>query len=190
MGIINRSLLFLYALALSLLSLFGVILCLQLIPGIDVLNEWQYLIEHRDAFIGVTALMFILSIHFIVLSISTNKDIANEREMILEHAAQGDIKISLVAVKDLVEKMSMSVRGVRDAQAKVVISTEKSNHQNLILSLKVAIAQQVNIVSVSNDISSQIKKYFTDTIGMTEPIINISVMNITNTYLSKKKRVV
>ena len=46
------------------------------------------------------------------------------------------------------------------------------------------------IVSISNDISSQIKKYFTDTIGMTEPIINISVMNITNTYLSKKKRVV
>ena len=75
MGIINRFLLFLYALAVACLSLGIAALALQIVPEPILLNEYRYLMGAQQwQLVAGGVLVFLLSIHLIGCSFSGGSD--------------------------------------------------------------------------------------------------------------------
>ena len=96
MGIINRFLLFLYALAVACLSLGVVALALQIVPEPILLNEYRYLLGVQQwQLVAGGILVFLLSIHLIGCSFSGGSDKREGGEFLVLHGKVGDVGVSL-----------------------------------------------------------------------------------------------
>lgn len=192
MGIINRFLLFLYALAVACLSLGIAALALQIVPEPILLNEYRYLMGAQQwQLVAGGVLVFLLSIHLIGCSFSGGSDKREGGEFLVLHGKAGDVGVSIGAVHNLVEQTVQAVSGVRSLQVKVSVAKKAAKDgAQLSLRLAIVIGKEANAAAVSDDIRTEVRRAMQETMGVDEFSLDIVVEDISNAPLTKKKRVV
>lgn len=192
MGIINRFLLLVYALAVACLSLGVAALALQIVPEPILLNEYRYLMgEQQWPLVAGGVLVFLLSIHLIGCSFSGGSDERGGGELLVLHGKAGDVSVSLAAVHNLVEQTVQAVPGVRSLSARVsAVKKAAKGERALALRLAIVIGKEANAAAVSDDIRTEIRGALQDTMGVDDFALEIVVEDISNAPLAKKKRVV
>ncbi len=189
MGLINRFLLCLYTLSFAVLSLGVAALVLQLVPERYIWNEFQFLEAQWQT--GAAAfVVFLLSVHLLVVSLTGRKKTAYDREVILVQGASGEVRIAAAAVQNLIDKTARTVNSVRDVKVKVAAEKRPENQTFVKASLRVTVGQEKNVAAVSDEIRSRVQQQLTDVVGITEFSVDIAIVDITNAAMAKKQRVV
>ena len=192
MGIINRFLLLIYALAVACLSLGVAALALQIVPEPILLNEYRYLMGAQQwQVVAGGVLAFLLSIHLIGCSFSGSSGERKGGELLVLHGKAGDVGVSLSAVRNLVEQTVQAVTGVRSLQAKVSAAKKPAKGEpQIFLRLAIVMGKEANAAAVSDDIRTEMRRCMKDTVGVDDFSLEIVVEDISNASLTNKKRVV
>ena len=190
MGYINRFLLFLYALAVAVLSLGVVALCLQVVPEYVILNELRFLLSRWET-IAAAAVVFFWSIHLLGCSVSGSSRAAHvDKEVILVQGASGEIRVAVDAIKNMAEKAAQAISGVREAKVQVIAEKKADKDTVVRLEVKAVLGQEQNVADVSDAIRAAIGHQMTQVVGIPSFVVGISVTDISNAAVTKKQRVV
>lgn len=189
MGVINRCLLFLYTLFFGLLCLGMVLLCLHLVPERVLINEYTYVMDQWQT--GAAAgLLFLISVHLLFCSFASGKaKTVNAKELLVIQGATGQVNISLSAIREMAERMAISVHGVREAKVKTVVERRKEEGDFLKLDVRIVVGPERNIAAVSDDIRSRVGKYISESVGINGFELAVSVQSIASGVNVKKRRV-
>lgn len=189
MGIINRFILFLYTLFFAVLSLGAGALVLHVVPEHAVWNEFQYAAAQWQTG-AAAAVLFLLSIHLLGCSFAAAGKGREEHEVILVHAAAGDVKVAVDAVRNLADRTARMMPGVRDVKVKVTSVRKKENESSVRIVLRLVLGQESNVAAVSDGLRAEIGRHLEETVGIADFSLEISVADISNAPLAKKQRVV
>lgn len=177
MGIIDRIILSIYTLLLAFLSLGVILLSLRLIPLDFVWTGISHISGQWEA--GMVGAVFLLISIRLLLAGMRSKRI---KDMIVHHNEMGDVHISLDAIKNLVEKTSRHVRGVRGVKVNV-----SNNSKGLEIGLKAVISPEVHVPTVSAELQQRVHDYVKNTVGVELVDVKIMVDNISNDFKTKQR---
>jgi uncharacterized alkaline shock family protein YloU len=178
MGIIDRVILSIYTLLLTMISLGVMLLSLRLISLDIVWTSFSYVYGQWEA--GVVSFLFLLvSLRLLCAGIGPSR----RRDTIIHHTEMGDILISLSAVENLVEKVTRHTRGVRGA--KILVAHKEPN--GLHIDIRAAVSPESNVPEVSAEVQQRVKEYIKNTVGVELVDINIRVENISNDFKPKQR---
>lgn len=189
MGFLSRFVLFLYSLCVAFLSLGVILLMCQLVPERYVWNEYQYLVS--DWRTGAGALLFfLLSVHLLFCSFSGKEnDVTHDREIVIVGGDNGNVQVTLEAVKGMVHRLAVSVNGVREAKVACVVRHTKETGNSLEMDVKLTVGQERSVGSISDDIRHRVSQHMENIVGVKDYQLAISVQNIVGGVAVKKRRV-
>ena len=182
MSVINRIILFFYALAFGAVSILTMVLFARFIPDAQIWNET----------VVVAVVIFICSLYLLIQSLSTHSNDVSTNEAVIVQGKMGEVNISLTALKDMADKIARSITGVRDVKVRLKMTKAPTKDKTLIpnFKLKLIVGEECNIVSISDEIKQQLDIYLNKYIGIEKAKIDINVESISNNSPNNKKRVV
>ncbi len=191
MNVITRIILFFYALAFGAVSLLTIALFTRVIPDAQIWNEFLYLCSRWET-IAVAAFIFICSLYLVIQSFSSHSNDVSVNDAMIIDGKMGQVRISLIALRNMAEKIARSTVGVRDVKVRLRMTKSTAKNKMLIpnFKLKLVVGEEYNIVTVSDTIKYQLTNQLTDFIGIENSQIEIMVDSISNSSAGKKKRVV
>lgn len=189
MGILNRSLLFVYTLFFGIMCAGIVALCLHIVPERVVLNEYDYLVNQWQT--GAAAgVLLLLSIHLLLCSFSGSKSREiNAKELLVVQGETGQVNVSLAAIRDMAERLAASVHGVRTAKTRAVVEHRRSEGDFLKLDIRLEIGAERSIAAISDDVRSQVGRYVAQAAGIDNLELAVSVQSIASGVSVKKRRI-
>lgn len=177
MGLLDRVILTIYTLLLSVASLGIILLSFQLL-SVELVSSWvAQIVGHWQAAL-VAAVFFLVSVRLLVAGMRSSQD----GETIVHHLDMGDVHVSLAAIKNLVERTARHTRGVRGVKVAV-----QHDGQALKVRLKAVVSPESNVPSVTADMQKRIHDYIQNTVGIELADIQILVDNISNEFKSKQR---
>ena len=191
MSVINRIILFFYALAFGAISILTMVLFARFIPDAQIWNEFLYLCSRMETVV-VAVVIFICSLYLLIQSLSTHSNDVSTNEAVIVQGKMGEVNISLTALKDMADKIARSITGVRDVKVRLKMTKAPTKDKTLIpnFTLKLIVGEESNIVSISDEIKQQLDIYLNKYIGIEKAKIDINVESISNNSTNNKKRVV
>ena len=191
MSVINRIILFFYALAFGAVSILTMVLFARFIPDAQIWNEFLYLCSRMETVV-VAVVIFICSLYLLIQSLSTHSNDVSTNEAVIVQGKMGEVNISLTALKDMADKIARSITGVRDVKVRLKMTKAPTKDKTLIpnFKLKLIVGEESNIVSISDEIKQQLDIYLNKYIGIEKAKIDINVESISNNSANNKKRVV
>ena len=191
MSVINRIILFFYALAFGAVSILTMVLFARFIPDAQIWNEFLYLCSRMETVV-VAVVIFICSLYLLIQSLSTHSNDVSTNEAVIVQGKMGEVNISLTALKDMADKIARSITGVRDVKVRLKMTKAPPKDKTLIpnFKLKLIVGEESNIVSISDEIKQQLDIYLNKYIGIEKAKIDINVESISNNSTNNKKRVV
>ena len=191
MGLLNRLFLCLYALAVLLLTLGAFAFVFPLLPEFYFLEAYSFAAAQWETTAGVLAVLFLLSVHFLVSSLTgTAKKAHEDKEVILVHSASGDVKVAVEAVRNMMEKLTRAVPGVREAKVRVRSERSAETGSSVKIGIHIVIGQEQNVAAISDAIRSSAEQHLHETVGVQDFALEIAVDDISNAAVTKKQRVV
>lgn len=188
MSVLCRIILFFYALAFGAVSVGVGALFTRLIPDNVVWNEFLYLCSRWET-VGVAAIVFLCSLYLVVESlISHSKDVSAHEAMIVQ-GKMGEVQISLVALKNMADKIARSTAGVRDVKVRLKMTKTATKDKTLMpyFKLNLIVGEETNIVSTSDEIKYQIMNHLKNYVGMDKAKIDVNINSISNSPANKKR---
>lgn len=192
MSVINRIILFFYALAFGAVSLLTLVLFARFIPDVQIWNEFLYLCSRWETVL-VATVIFICSLYLVIQSLSTHSKDVSANEAAIIQGKMGDVRISLIALKNMADKIARSIQGVRDVKVKLKMTKAQTKDKTLLpnFKLRLIVGEDHNIVAISDELKMMLNAYLAKYIGIEQAIINIEVESISNnSTANNKKRVV
>ncbi len=192
MSVINRIILFFYALAFGAVSLLTLVLFARFIPDAQIWNEFLYLCSRWETVL-VATVIFICSLYLVIQSLSTHSKDVSANEAAIIQGKMGDVRISLAALKNMADKIARSIQGVRDVKVKLKMTKAQTKDKTLLpnFKLRLIVGEDHNIVAISDELKMMLNAYLEKYIGIEQAIINIEVESISNnSTANNKKRVV
>ena len=192
MSVINRIILFFYALAFGAVSLLTLVLFARFIPDTQIWNEFLYLCSRWETVL-VATVIFICSLYLVIQSLSTHSKDVSANEAAIIQGKMGDVRISLAALKNMADKIARSIQGVRDVKVKLKMTKAQTKDKTLLpnFKLRLIVGEDHNIVAISDELKMMLNAYLEKYIGIEQAIINIEVESISNnSTANNKKRVV
>jgi uncharacterized alkaline shock family protein YloU len=191
MGIINRLLLFLYTISFALLSLGLIVVCLQIVPAQYIWNDFLYLSGRWETG-AVAFVVFLWSIHLLSMSFVSAKKVSYDKEAILVHGSMGDVRVSIAAIRNMVDKVTRRVSGVRDVKVQVTAERSKTKEDlpeeaSVRIKIRIVIGQESNVSKISDAIQDTVQSHLQEFIGLKNFSVNISVADISNAAIEKQR---
>ncbi len=191
MGIINRLLLFLYTISFALLSLGLIVVCLQIVPAQYIWNDFLYLSGRWETG-AVAFVVFLWSIHLLSMSFVSVKKVSYDKEAILVHGSMGDVRVSIAAIRNMVDKVTRRVSGVRDVKVQVTAERSKTKEDlpeeaSVRIKIRIVIGQESNVSKISDAIQDTVQSHLQEFIGLKNFSVNISVADISNAAIEKQR---
>jgi uncharacterized alkaline shock family protein YloU len=186
MGIINRFLLFVYALCIGAVSVIVAGVCLNLIPERMWLNEVRFAIARPDV-LAVLAIVLLLSLYMLKVSLST-KEGPRERvpaELMLADGENGKVRVSAEAVQGLAERAATTIKGVREASVR--IKPMKVGDTSISLAVSVVLSQGISVPDVGERVSEVIRREMSDSLSLSDTKVDVSVTDISNAPVDRKR---
>lgn len=191
MSVINRIILFFYALAFGAVSLLIMVLFARFIPDAQIWNEFLYLCSRIETVV-VAVVIFICSLYLLIQSLSTHSNDVSTNEAVVVQGKIGEIHVSLVALKNMADKIARSITGVRDVKVKLRMTKALTKDKTLIPNFKIRliIGEEANIKNIGDELKQQLATYLNQFVGVEQAKIDIEVDSISNNTTNNKKRVV
>ena len=111
-------------------------------------------------------------------------------EFVVVAGVSGDVRVSLAAVRELLEKLVRDVRGVRDAHVQVMAAKDVKAAHPLRVGLSLAIGQEANVSGVSEAAAARVRQQLADSLGFQDVPVAVDIAAISNVATEKKRRVV
>ena len=189
MGIIRRLVLLFYipAVLAALLVCAGV--CLKFIPQDVWQHELQFIIAREETLAVIAAMAFASLILFTgVFARSGNKGLtAASGDIHLEEGKAGDVKVTVPAIVDVVERAAVTVDGVRQAQATVY---RQSGDMPIKIRLLIVLGQGYSAPRVSETATAVIGNALRTALELVNVPVEVKVNEITHAITEREKRVV
>ncbi len=190
MGIISRLLLFIYAILVAAGLIISAGVCLNIIPR----EIWQLQLEKiisAPETLGVISLMFLASLCLLHASISTNKKSIAETfsgdDIELNKGSSSEVKITVEAIKSVVERAALTVQGVRQVQAEVF---NKGGDIPLKANLEIVLSQGYSAPQVSAEINSAVNDALVATTQISGVPVEVKITEVTHAIVERERRVV
>ncbi len=98
------------------------------------------------------------------------------KHALVQQTPYGKVRVSLVAIENLIKKAVRQIKGVRDVKALV---TSRENN-GILVQVKLIVNPEVSIPTISVEIQQTIKDYVMDVVGIEVSDINIGIENISS----------
>lgn len=191
MGILNRFLLFLFA----LVSVAGGGALLVVVARLLPQQEWLSIVEQyagRPECLAGLAIYLVVGLHLLVSSlIFRSKEQETRGELTLVAGTAGNIQVSSAAVRDVAERAARDVRGVRDVHAK--LTSHRSNgvgaESSIRLSLQLVLGTETPVRETADEVHEAVQATLSSLLGFPEVDIQLSVSEITQAKLPNQPRV-
>lgn len=95
------------------------------------------------------------------------------RHVVLAESALGQIRVSLQAVENLVEKVVSQIHGVREVKPRMI-----SVPQGVGIQVRASVTPDVNVPEVSVEIQNRVKERVFEVTGLSVNTVKVSVENI------------
>ncbi len=96
------------------------------------------------------------------------------RHVVLAESTLGQIKLSLQAIENLVEKVVSQINGVREVKARIF-----STPQGVGIRIRASVTPDVNVPEVSVEIQNRVKERVFEVTGISVSAVKVSIENIT-----------
>lgn len=169
----DRSLLIIYTLLMTILSS----LLLIIVTGwwqqpLYFLWQSPYVPNgqiYLAVFIGV---LLIIGLRLFWISLSRR----NYAKAIVHDYMLGQVRISILAIENLVKKVVCQIPGIKEVKPRVV-----EHHKGMGLHIRAVVAPDISIPEVSREIQQKVQEYLAQTTGITVSEIKVIVDNISTT---------
>ena len=185
MNVLSRFFLLLYVLVVgtSVAAFAGV--CLKLIPK----KLWQgylnYILVQPETIV-VLAVMLFLSFHFLIFCFTKKEQVA-AGEIILRAGEPGEVKVSVEAIKRVIERATLSVSGVRDVKITLL---KKKGEMPIAVRLVIVMGQGHTAPVVSEAVVNAVDKAIFTALQIGDVPVDVKIKDINNAVVERKKRVV
>lgn len=189
MGIIDRILLALYTFVLSILSIGVMVLCSQFVPFDFVWTNLTYLSNQWETVIG-GAVFLIISLRLLKVSLSSRPRPHQDKEAVVVHGKAGDVHVAVSAIKNLTDKTTRLIKGVRDVKIEVFAERpKKSSVEDAVVKVKIklVIGQEDNVIMVSDQVQDAVKDQLTTIVGLSTAEIDVLIEDISNASVQKQR---
>ena len=188
MGILNRLLLLPYALVTMALSVAVVAVALRIVPEGIWLNELRYALS-RQELLAVCGVFFLVSLKlfFAVFSRSSHSARTHGEFMVVDTRA-GAVQVALPAVRGIVERVALSMQGVRTATAVISVhdAPKGSVGTPMQVELKITLSDQASLNDISEKLTEQVRQELHDVLGIADVPVALRVTEIENAGASKR----
>ena len=177
MGIIDRIILSIYTILLTVLSLIAILLSAKILPQ----EYWQQglsLIYGRWEAALIGGVFFLVSIRLLLAGLRSRRGPSK----IVHQTEMGVVEISIGAVEDLIAKTARHTRGVRNAKVHI-----KQLAEEVKLDLRIEVGPEYNIPKVAAEIQQRTQEYLKNTVGVSMSEVRILVNDISNEFKSKTR---
>lgn len=191
MGIMNRLLLLPYALVTMALSIAVVAVALRIVPEGIWLNELRYALS-RQELLAACGVFFLVSLKlFFAVFSRTSGSARTHGEFMVVDTPAGAVQVALPAVRGIVERMALSMQGVRTATAVISVhdAPKDSVATPLQVELKITLADHTSLNAVSEELIAKVRQELHDVLGMPDVPVALRVTEIANAGASSKRSV-
>ena len=190
MGIINRFLLFFYVLAIGILSLGVAAACLKILPEHIWLNELQYAFLQQEA-MTAAAVIAAMSLYFAgyCLFSGSSSEAAAPSDSIVVKNETGEVRVSVDAVRNIVEREARVVRSVRDVKVRVKPSGTPGENP-LQVEVRLVLLSGANVPQVSDEVIRNIKTQLRQSMDFPDVPVKVTVSDVSNAPVENRRRVV
>lgn len=183
--LLDRLLLFLYSIAIGVISVFAIVAASG---GLNEggLHDWvdEFTGDSRAiqaSVIGIAIVLLLVSIRFFIVSVSRGGSHAPSINQRTEH---GDIRISVETVENLALKAASRTRGVKDLKARVRVS-----ETGLEIQIRAFVDGDGSIPTLSEEMQRTVSQHIEETTGIPVAEVSVFIANVTQAPTTFKSRV-
>ncbi len=188
MGLVNRIFLFALSLAAILLSLLTIGAFMQLPAEPVWQNEIHFALSRFETLL-VAFFVLVISVRLLLFSFSRNSASSGcQEELVLKKTEDGNVCVSIEAIREFLESTAREVRDVVDAKARIAVNEEDASLGGV--SLRLIVSTRAAVEGLSALLRTRIQERLTQLIGAKDVRVDISVAGITNELPQRKQRVV
>lgn len=188
MGIINRLLLLPYVLVTMALSVAVVAVALRIVPESIWLNEMRYALS-RQELLAVCGVFFLVSLKlFFAVFSRTSTSARTHGEFMVVDTRAGAVQVALSAVRGIVERVALSMQGVRTATAVISVHDAPKDAVGtpMQVELKITLSDQTSLNAISEELTAKVRQELHDVLGIADVPVALRVTEIANAGASKR----
>lgn len=188
MGIINRLLLLPYVLVTMALSVAVVAVALRIVPESIWLNELRYALS-RQELLAVCGVFFLVSLKlFFAVFSRTSTSARMHGEFMVVDTKAGAVQVALSAVRGIVERVALSMQGVRTATAVISVHDAPKDAVGtpMQVELKITLSDQTSLNAISEELTAKVRQELNDVLGIADVPVALRVTEIANAGASKR----
>ena len=188
MGIINRLLLLPYVLVTMALSVAVVAVALRIVPESVWLNELRYALS-RQELLAVCGVFFLVSLKlFFAVFSRTSTSARTHGEFMVVDTRAGAVQVALSAVRGIVERVALSMQGVRTATAVISVHDAPKDAVGtpMQVELKITLSDQTSLNAISEELIAKVRQELHDVLGIADVPVALRVTEIANAGASKR----
>ena len=190
MGILSRLLLFLYVIAVMAALVICAGVCLKFFPTAFWHGELEKIISRPET-LAVIAVMFLASLCLLSAVFSTNKknraEFLSSDDIELQSGQPSEVKITLAAIQNVVEKAALTVQGVREVKAEVF---NQQGEVPVKVNLEIVLGQGYSAPQVSAEINSAVNDALQKALEISSIPVKTKVIEVTHAVAERERRVV
>lgn len=186
MGVGNRLLLALYALATMALTVALAGILVPILPEREWLNEVRYVTGRPEVLAGVVV-YFLVGVHLFLCAFATKRT-KKSAEVCLLTKASGRVHVSLVAIQSVVLRVARGVSGVCEVAAKIS-PLRQDAEETLRIGLKLTLRSGVSVRETADAVSELVRRELAHVLGMEDVQIEVEVAEISDERSPQRPRV-
>jgi uncharacterized alkaline shock family protein YloU len=169
-GIVDRIILTLYTVALTVLSLLAVAVAFGWSRPLDTVLAALRATNGRAAVATVGAIFFLSSVRLLILAFRRRQP----GQQVVHETELGEVRISLDAVENLVRRVARQATGVRDVRPQVRLAPEGVEAR-----LRVWVSPDVSIPGVARELQDALRRSVHEVVGVELAALDVQVENVT-----------
>lgn len=186
MGVGNRLLLALYALATMALTVALAGILVPILPEREWLNEVRYVTGRPEVLAGIVV-YFLVGVHLFLCAFATKRT-KKSAEVCLLTKASGRVHVSLVAIQSVVLRVARGVSGVCEVAAKIS-PLRQDAEETLRIGLRLTLRSGVSVRETADAVSELVRRELAHVLGMEGVQIEVEVAEISDERSPQRPRV-
>ena len=186
MGVGNRLLLALYALATMALTVALAGILVPILPEREWLNEVRYVTGRPEVLAGIVV-YYLVGVHLFLCAFATKRT-KKSAEVCLLTKASGRVHVSLVAIQSVVLRVARGVSGVCEVAAKIS-PLRQDAEETLRIGLKLTLRSGVSVRETADAVSELVRRELAHVLGMEGVQIEVEVAEISDERSPQRPRV-
>lgn len=174
--ILDRVLLFIYSLSITILALIAILLLTKAMPlDINVLKHQAYYISAWT----VVIVLLLLSLRFFYISVRRDRASMSSIDQRTEY---GDIQISVETIENLSYKAASRVRGIKEVKTRIRIT-----EAGLEIVVRAMVDGESSIPSLTEEVQKQVHDHVEEITGIPVTYVSVYIANLVHSPVIKSR---